>query len=800
MLPAAELLSRLSRRLQSRPRPRDSEVLALPGLEAPGEVRFDEAGVPHIRARSDADLFLLQGFVTARERAFQMDFNRRAVSGRLAEILGRRPMSWKDLTIQLKDKTVVDADRLLRTLGLRKAAELSLPRLSEDTRLALERYATGVSLAFDRGGPGLALEMRLLRYQPERWVPADSVSLIKGMAFELSMAWRTVLLLDAISFRLADDPERMKLLIPKWPKDARPPARWNGLRAHSADELALEETFRAFTAHGGAHIGSNAWAVSGDRSRSGKPLLAGDPHLLMTAPSTHFMVQLESPGYRVAGSSIPGVPGVIMGHNESVAWSMTAALVHDADIFVEELDAHRTCYRAGETWHPLEVESHAVRVRGERQPERFQVLSTRHGPLVHDVTYPFHDRPGGLAHALQWTGQAPSTDLDGLLAINRARSWPEFRDATRLLHAPALNFVYADTSGHIGWQLAGAVPVRKDGSDGLRPADGASGGSDWERLLDLDELPHLFDPPDGIIVSANTKPVGDEYPHPLGHNFEPPFRYDRIRSLLEAGGPGRRLGLHDMARIQRDQRSGWAERIVKALYRPVLESRPFSDPDTEAARRLLLAWDFEAQANQAAPAVFYTAMDIFMHEALCSLLGEELTHGYLEILNLAALPFENLVASEDAALLLGVDRERLVVRSLEEAARSLRKRQGDPERWRWGALHQLWHRHRLHVVPALRPLFSVGPFETGGDGFSVNNAHFHHAHPFEMIVGPGLRHLHDLSDWSASLFITNTGNSGVVTSAGYRSYAARWARGEYLPLHFGSGPGVAIRVEAFEPA
>lgn len=796
----AELLARLSERAEATRRPRPPEVLALPGLRGAGSVRWDEAGVPHIRAETDDDLFLLQGFVTARERAFQMDFNRRAVSGRLAELLGRRPMAWEELTIQLKDKTVVDADRLLRTLGLRRAAERSVARLSEDTRRRLERYATGVSLAWSRGGVERALEMRLLRYRPERWVPADSLALLKGMAFELSMAWRTVLLLDAISHQLGDDPARMRLLVPSWPSTPPPPARWNGLRAHSADGLALEETFRAFTAYGGAHVGSNAWAVAGRHSETGKPLLAGDPHLMMTAPSTHFVVHLESPGYEVVGSSIPGVPGVIMGHNRSIAWSMTAALTHDADVFVEELDPSGERYRVGEDWRPLEVERHSLRVRGEGALERFEVRSTHHGPLVHELTYDFHPSRAALAHALQWTGQSATRDLDGLLAINRAQDWPAFRAATRLLHAPALNFVYADREGHIGWQLAGAVPVRKDGSDGLRPADGASGASDWVRFLDLDELPHLLDPEDGLIVSANTRPVGSEYPYPLGHGFEPPFRYGRIRHLLASTLEGRKLGLSDLARIQRDQRSDWAERIVTRIFRPTLEPHRYSDPDVEHARQLLLAWDFEVDPDAAAPAVFYTAFHRLMRVTLERRLGVELTHGYLEILNLAALPFENIAADEEAALLFGLDRHDRVLESVSAAATLLRARLGPPERWRWGALHRLWHRHRLHVVPALRPLFSVGPFEVGGDGFCVNNAHFHHAHPFEMIIGPGLRHLHDLSDWGRSLFITNTGNSGVVTSPGYRRYAARWLAGAYLPLGFEHEGGEAERTERFRPS
>ncbi len=785
-------VARLSDRLAERlPR-----TLRLHGLRAPVELRWDEAGIPHLFAESRRDLYLAQGYVVGRARGFQLDFSRRAASGRLAEILGRHPVGWRELTVHLKDKTVPDADLLLRTMGLRRAAEASLPLHSARARSALDAYADGVTQALAAERP---LEARLLRYTPEPWSPVDSLTIVRGMAFELSMSWRAVLLYDAIAHRLGDDPQRMRALLPEWPDQPAPPARWSPLRERAAETVAVEEAIRTFTATGGAHVGSNAWVVSGARTTTGAPIVASDPHLMLSAPTPHFPIHLTCPDLEVAGACVPGIPGVVFGHNRHVAWGITASCASDADAFVEEVDFARRQYRTEDGWAPLESRTEAIAVRGEDAPWTVEVHHTRHGPLVHHATRALGPQRPHFAHAIRWIGHDASADVDALLDLNEATDWTSFRAALRKLHAPQLNFVYGDAAGHIGWQLCGAFPVRADGSDGLRPTDGARDAARWSRYLDLDELPHLYDPPSGAIVSANTRPVDAGYPHVLGHTFEPPFRYQRIWSLLDAR---RQHDVASLRAIQNDGASLWAERVHARIVKPALgrAGDHRSSARLDRMRALLLAWDGQPTADSAAAAIFYVLHDHLSRAVVEDALGDELAVAYLELLNVSVLPLERLLEADDPLILRGQDVAARVEAALLAAEATLVARLGpDPDAWSWGRLHVLWHRHRMHDVRALRPLLSVGPFPRAGDGFSVNNAHAYHSRPHDVLLGPGVRLLMDTGAWERSRIVLSTGVSGDPRSPRYRDHARAWAEGHDFPLGFGVEAGHDGVVERLEP-
>lgn len=824
---AGRLLSRLSSGLawvNDRREDRRSRTLTLPGLSRPVDVAWDRAGVPHVSAANRRDLFVAQGWVTARERSFQMDFLRRAVSGRLAEVLGRRPVGWKALTIHLEDKSVADADLLLRTLGLRRGAERSLPLLSPAAREALEAYAYGATVALRALERDRPLEFRLLRYAPDPWTPLDSLSIQKGLAFELSMAWRSVLLFDALAARLGDDGERLRALFPDWPTRHAPDARWtetpelraalDALRARSGALVGLEETARAFTATGGAHVGSNAWVVSGALTDTGHPMLAGDPHLMLSAPSPHMVVHLHCPDLEVVGSSIPGLPGVIIGHNRRVAWTMTASLASDADVFVEELDLARGLYRVDDApadtstdgaprgWAKLERRVERFKVKGEPNAWEVEVLETRHGPLVDGVVHPLgRPRREALGYALRWTGQDGSREVDTLLALQSATGWASFRDALRGFGGPPLNFVYADVDGHIGWQVAGHVPVRRDGSDGAQPSPGHDDRAGWLRYLTLDELPHTFDPPEGYIASANTKPVDARYPFPLGHTFEPPYRYRRIVERLEEARARGPITLDAMRAIQLDRRSLWGAEAAAAIARALADTR-FERPELQALLERLRAWDGQSEADALEPALLHATYHHLVKLVLERVLRDDrLAHAYLELLNVSVQPFERFLTAPRSPLWPEADRRALAEEAFLRAFADLTDRMGpDPAKWRWGRIHTLWHRHRLHELKALRAVLSIGPFELGGDGFTVWNAHHGHTAPYEVVLGPGVRVLFDLGDWNRSRFVLSTGNGGNVSSPRYRDHAAAWASGRDFPLWFErTPPDASVREHLVPP-
>src|ERR687893_2351101 len=429
-----------------------SGLVELSGLEGPVEVLRDRFGVPQIFAGNERDLFFIQGYVHAQDRLFQMELGRRAGNGRLSELIGG---------------SALDFDRLSRTLGLGRVAAASEKYGSPETLQILESYSAGVN-AYLSAGP-LPPELRLLRLlEPEPWTPADTAAWSMIVAWSLSASWELKLLHEAASEIVGD---------------------WDNLRGH------LD-----------SGTGSNAWAVSPERSASGSALLAGDPHLVLGIPCLWYELGLYGGPYHVVGASLPGTPGVVIGHNEEIAWTVTAAWTDVQDLYAErfaEGDAH--VYEHAGALREAEVREEEIPVRSRREPVVQKVRTTLHGPIVTDVL-------GGEGDmALRWAAPEPAKLVGAGLAINRARTKEEFLDALRSWTAPNQNFVYADRTGVIGKALAGPVPVRNN-PRGDRPVPGWDGEHEWEGFLPFEDLPKSFDPVEGLIASANEAPEGDTIP------------------------------------------------------------------------------------------------------------------------------------------------------------------------------------------------------------------------------------------------------------------------------------------------
>lgn len=743
----------------------------VPGLRSDIEILYSAGHVPHLYASSADDLFFAQGWVTAHERLWQMDFLRRAAQGRLAELFGERSVAWRDLSVLLRGRTTVDVDHLMRVAGLQQAARASWAVLEPESRRALERYAEGVNARIGEGR--LPLEFRLLRYAPEPWTPLDSLCIQKVLAFELAPAWRAILVIEALRAAVPDR-ARLQALLPYAGPTEQPlspeAARLAALAAAEENEAAL----------GGAHAGSNAWAVGPSRSASRAPLLCNDPHLLLTAPGPLFIAHLSADGYDVAGATLPGLPGVLIGHNRQIAWGITLVLAQDADLYAETLDGSGAYRSADGTWQPLDVHQLEIAVRGRRTPEIRAVRSTRHGPLLTDALASKSEGTRGIS--LRWTGQGATRELDAMLAINRAEDWSAFRAALRLHGGPAMHFCYADRAGHIGYQLAGHVPIRP-GDASLAVRDGAA-ESGWQGFVPFDELPTLLDPDDGVIATANQQVVGAAYPHHLTHLAEPPWRYRRIRERLAGARPHTP---EEMAAIQTDLYSGWAARMSETLLAPLAAEDAGVEltPRAKEALARILAWDHVARPESDGAALFYLFHDALVRDLLEACLGRDQLHGYLELLNASVVPLERLLVDENRAWLEPGALRIACARALDTAAERITRRLGeDPAGWRWGALHTLRLRHRLDALRPLRSLLSPGPIETGGDGMTVNSGHFVHASPFEHRVGAAYRQIFDLADWDRARVITCSGQSGDPLSRRYRDHLPLWQEGEYLPLPF----------------
>ncbi|HSA89249.1 MAG TPA: penicillin acylase family protein [Burkholderiales bacterium] len=711
--------------------------LALAGLDAQAEVLRDRHGIPHIYAASLEDAHFALGFVHAQDRLWQMEMNRRIGSGRLAEILGPRAL---------------EADRFMRTLGLRRVAEANLAHYDAETRRLLDAYAAGVN-AFLARRPVLPPEFWLLGVTPEPWSAVDSIVWTKVMAWDLGGNWRSELLRMHLSRTLTT--ERIQEFLPPYPGDS--PPRLPDLQAfYSGIEKKPGQT-PVFSDSGFAG-GSNSWAVSGARSASGKPLLAADPHLGLTAPAVWYLAHLHAPGIDAIGGTLPGVPGVLVGRNDRIAWGLTTTGADVQDLYLERLDS------------AFSAHEELIRVKGAPD-ERLSVRRSRHGPIISDASrIALAAAPRGYALALAWTALAEDDiTLQAALRLARARDWNEFLGAARALHAPPQTASYADAAGNIGFVTAGRIPVRKPGNDlrGLAPAPGWDARYDWNGFIAFDDLPRALNPPSGAVVLANHKTTPPNYPHHITYEWQPPYRALRIEELLGSGK-------HDLARFKAIQTD-----VVSLAARQLLPHFLSAHPE-----KSLQSWDGSMAADRREPLV----MAAWWREFARELYADELGEAFRLHWSARAVFIENVLARQphwcdDVRTSLPETCAALLASSFEKAMHDLKKRYG--EDWSWGEAHAARHRHRpFSRTPWLERIFDIR-VPSGGDAYTVNAgaSDFHdEAEPYASRHGASLRAISDLADPQASVFIHSGGQSGNPFSPHYRDLAPLWAHGEYLPM------------------
>jgi len=759
--------------------------VTLAGLEHSVQVRWDRFAIPRVFAANERDLFVAQGYLHAQERLWQMEMSRRLFSGRLAEIFGDFALPWRDLWTQLRGRSCADFDYFLRLLGIRAAAVASLDVLPEPDQLRLRAYCDGVNLYIDQCAGKLPWEFRLLRHEPEPWRPEDTLTIGKGLAFTLSTALFTRLNFIAVAYKLQDDPEKLRMLFPTYPDDAPTITRavfnqTRGLWEFTNDVLAASDW------HPGGN-GSNNWAVAPSRSMSAGAILCNDPHLRMTLPSIWYLMHLkaetggvEQNGYEVRGASIPGVPYIQLGHNRCIAWGITAAVCDDVEIYRERLhplDPER--YMVGHRWQTLDRRQELIAIRRGRALERM-VRSSRHGPVISDFSDPANRRE---ILSVRWTAHDPSQELISLYDVNRARNWQEFQNGLRRHTSPSLNFVYADRDGNIGYTLAGKIP-RRARVPSLLPVEGWNEENDWGEYIPFNELPSIYNPPDGIVATANNRIVDAAYPYYLSHFFEPPYRFRRIHQLL---AERKRFSAGDLAAIQLDNLSLHAAGLIDALKTELAQLTDEKLFVKTAANRLL-SWDGRCSEASIEAAIFH----VFHHRLLANLLsptlGEELFTAYVEILNQCIVPTDRILNDPNSVWFSGRSRYELVATSLREACAELQDALGEKlEEWQWGKIHKLHLNHALGRISVFKPLLGVGPLSTPGDGMTINVGFYRHSNPYSHTVGAALRFVVDFGGQQDSGFILPSGQSGHPLSVHYADQTAMWLSGKRVTLSDESG-------------
>ena len=736
--------------------PQTDSRIVLAGPKAEIRVERDADGVPRIIAQDDDDLAFGLGFVHAQERLFEMELQRRYGAGRLSEIFGPQALA---------------TDRQMRVLGLYRAAQGEIPFLSPEMAHALDAYAAGVNAFLKSRRGALPLEFLLLGFSPEPWRPPDSLVWGKLMALQLGGNYRGELLRARMARTIP--PADLAFLYPEYPKGA--PTTLADL-GPVYRRLALDELYEALPATVGPYFASNNWVVDGRHSASGKPILANDPHLAFSAPGFWYLARLETPQHKITGGTAAGIPLVVIGRNERIAWGLTTTTADVEDLFVEQVDPGDPArYLTPQGSIPFQSRRETIAVKGAA-PVELRIRETRHGPVLSDAL-PSGVAEPGFVLALAATFTIPDDrSAEAVWEINRATDWPSFLAALRHFVGPVQNIVYADVDATIGFIAPGLVPIRRNGL-GWLPAPGWTGSYDWTGFIPFDALPHAVNPPSGHFVSANNKIVPDGYPYFLGRDWDLPNRAARIEALL-AATPLQTAA--SSGAMQADTLSLMARHLVPLMVGMVAQTAA-----TREAVERLKGWDFHMNLDKAEPLLFTAWLREFSHSILFGRFGDVVSDYWdLRPRVMEAVLTERTDWCDDPKRPGEESCASRLAEALDTALAALRRDYGaDMTRWRWGQAHvAVFASPVFSRIPVLRDWLKTaiptsGAYDTLNRGPSTIRDE---AKPFEHRFGAGLRIITDLASPEDSRMIATPGQSGNPLSAHYADLLQRWRDFEWL--------------------
>jgi penicillin G amidase len=694
-----------------RPLPKSSGTLRAP-LSFKAAIARDRLGMPHIEAGSIEDALFLQGFVTAQDRLWQMDGLRRAAGGRLAQILG---------------PAFVESDRQARRFRMQRLAEEHTARLSPAERAALAAYARGVNYFIETHRGQYPVEFTLIGYDPEPWRISDSALIGLYMFRDLTTTWEFDV--QKQDMMAGGDPAKVNYLF----------------QGHAGGE---------------ARPGSNAWVLAGSRTATGKPVLANDMHLEFSMPSIWYMVHLTAPELNVSGVSLPGVPCVMVGHNDRVAWGITNLQADVQDLYIEKFDPRTGRYLYKGQMEQARLEREMIPVRNGTPVEMVQWI-TRHGPVM--------IAEGNRFLALRWTAAEPDGFSLPFLQLDRSRNWEEFNAALERITGPGLNFVYADRDGNIGYHVAGKLPVRRN-FNGDVPVDGSSGEFEWDGYIPFEQLPKVYNPPSGMIVTANQNPFPPNYQYRINGNFAPRYRSNQIRDLLSV-----RRGWHaaNMLTVQKDVYSPWLHFLGKQLV-AAYDRHGSSTPEFASAVSTLRSWNGQMEAHLSAPLIA-----TLHYQHLRTAVAERASPGKGLVYSFTMAPPRLEQLLRDRPKDWFGDYDQLLLRTFVDAVEEGRRIQGRKiEAWDYGRYIELTLAHPIGSrLPWVSKYFNIGPVEQSGSPSSVKQT--------TPKLGPSMRMGVDLADFDNSYLNIATGESGQVLSSHYKDQWDAYYYGKSFPMQFG---------------
>lgn len=754
------------------------------GLVDPIVIRFDQADIPHIEAKTQADALFALGYLHASERSWQMEMNRRLASGRLSEILG---------------KETVNIDRFIRTLGIKKAAEKQFDKYPTRAKRLLQAYADGVNAGNANLGWALPIEYFLTGSKPRYWSPTDSVAWMLMMAYDLGGNWQKELQRLEMSQYLTT--KQIWEVMPSFEPNGEPVTTMDfanlyrdlavfnpksGVSNSKSQNLPATDLTFLNLPGGKEGIGSNNWALSGKLTETGKPLLANDPHLGLSAPAIWYFAHLDAPGINVIGGTLPGIPAVILGRTENFAWSFTNTNPDVQDSYIEQLDPKNPgMYRGPDGYLPFKVRQEIIDIKGEA-PLTFIVKETRHGPVISDAYARAHQAidTNRFALALRWTAlDTENQSVAGLLDLNRAKDLDSFKETLRKNYAPMQNVVMADIDGNIAYQAAGVAPKRtlRQGLYGVAPAIGWEKQYDWSGYVPFESLPASYNPEQGWLATANQRIISTNDPNPLTGDWDLPARYDRIVELIKSKNTHNTA---DMKTIQADTLSLSSLPLME-LFKASKSKHPLANQASEISK------DFNADMRvDSAAALIFNAWADQLTRNVFSRLGYIFSQSYgdknyrgalLGIIKNPESPW-----CDDPKTQAIENCQDSANNALDKALDYLSHAYGnDPKKWAWGNAHVAISEHRpLSKIPLLGKFFNLStPFPGDSNTINVGRLELLRSdNPYETLQAPSLRAIYDLSDLEKSLFIYQSGQSGWVQSPKYRNMLSLWAKNEYLPL------------------
>jgi penicillin amidase len=759
-------------RQEARARVPDPGGTRLAAVRRPAEVQRDARGVPHIHAANDEDLFFAFGYAMAQDRLFQLDYLRRRGSGRLAEVLGPDGAELDLLGRVAGFRSVLELDLLARTVGIRRIAEAEWEKLPGETRTLLASFSAGINALIEEARDRPPIEFDLLDYRPEPWSPVDCLTIEGEFRWYLTGRFPVIVIPELAKRALGDGPlYRAFLHVEEDAESILPPGSYAPGRPGSqpAGEAACDPD--------GA-TGSNNWVLAGSRTRTGKPLVATDPHIAFDAVSCWYAVHLQGGSFNVAGSAYVGMPAVLFGRTEHVAWGCTNNLCSQRDLYQEKTDpAHPGCFLHDGRWEPARELEEVIGVRGG-EPVRKTIRFSRNGPIVDEVLPPAARQTGPVS--LRWLGAQEGGWLTALLGMNRAQTAGELREAMRPWHVPTFSVVFADADGRVGFQAAGRIPIRNVRERGYRP--GFDPEHQWRGLVPFEGMPRLADPPRGWVATANNRPAPDDFPYPLSGVWNDGSRGRRIRELIE-GQPT--LSLAGCAAMQQDALSLRAVRCLTALLGALAGS---ADPRVQEAAGHLRSWDGRMEPDRVGATLF----EAFFSHWVPSVARERFddrTAGFLAggANGLAS----TLLVGDPAGWFATGRREPAILAAMGSALGWLGERLGpDMAGWTWGRVHTLTLRHVLSGRGDLGRLLDHGGVPVSGNMHTVCNTGL--GASLESRTGAGYRHVADLAETPPGLWATDAqSQSGHPGSPHYSDQLAGWLKGELHRLSL--DPGEASR-------